>query len=83
MTSLALVLCGFLIYFILKSKISKTYKIIFSVILCIIPLLVGISRIYLGAHFFSDVFGGALLSSMLLSSIDIIYDKTINRKKSK
>lgn len=82
-TMASVTLYGFLIYFILKSKISKTYKIIFSVILGIIPLLVGISRIYLGAHFFSDVFGGALLSSMLLSSIDIIYDKTINRKKSK
>lgn len=73
----------FLIYFILKSKISRTYKIVFSIILSIIPVLVGISRIYLGAHFFSDVFGGALLSAMLLSSIDIIYDKTLNRKRSK
>ena len=79
-TMASVTLYGFLIYFILKSKISKTYKIIFSVILGIIPVLVGISRIYLGAHYFSDVFGGALLSIMLLSSIDIIYDKTLNRK---
>lgn len=82
-TMAGVTLYGFLIYFILKSKISKTYKIIFSVILGIIPVLVGISRIYLGAHYFSDVFGGALLSIMLLSSIDIIYDKTLNRKKYK
>lgn len=82
-TMASVTLYGFLIYFILKSKISKTYKIVFSIILGIIPLLVGISRIYLGAHYFSDVFGGALLSIMLLSSIDIIYDKTLNRKKSK
>ena len=82
-TMASVTLYGFLIYFILKSKISKTYKIIFSVILGIIPVLVGISRIYLGAHYFSDVFGGALLSIMLLSSIDIIYDKTLNRKKYK
>lgn len=82
-TMASVTLYGFLIYFILKSKISKTYKIIFSVILGIIPILVGISRIYLGAHYFSDVFGGALLSIMLLSSIDIIYDKTLNRKKYK
>ena len=82
-TMASVTLYGFLIYFILKSNISKTYKIIFSVILGIIPVLVGISRIYLGAHYFSDVFGGALLSIMLLSSIDIIYDKTLNRKKYK
>lgn len=82
-TMASVTLYGFLIYFILKSKISKTYKIVFSIVLGIIPVLVGISRIYLGAHYFSDVFGGALLSIMLLSSIDIIYDKTLNRKKSK
>ena len=82
-TMASVTLYGFLIYFILKSKISRTYKIVFSIILSIIPVLVGISRIYLGAHYFSDVFGGALLSVMLLSSIDIIYDKTLNRKRSK
>lgn len=82
-TMASVTLYGFLIYFILQSKISKTYKIVFSIVLGIIPVLVGISRIYLGAHYFSDVFGGALLSIMLLSSIDIIYDKTLNRKKSK
>ena len=82
-TMASVTLYGFLIYFILKSKISRTYKIVFSIILSIIPVLVGISRIYLGAHYFSDVFGGALLSAMLLSSIDIIYDKTLNRKRSK
>ena len=82
-TMASVTLYGFLIYFILKSKISRTYKIVFSIILSIIPVLVGISRIYLGAHYFSDVFGGALLSFMLLSSIDIIYDKTLNRKRSK
>ena len=82
-TMASVTLYGFLIYFILKSKISKTYKIVFSIVLGIIPVLVGISRIYLGAHYFSDVFGGVLLSIMLLSSIDIIYDKTLNRKKSK
>lgn len=82
-TMASVTLYGFLIYFILKSKISKTYKIVFSIVLGIIPVLVGISRIYLGAHYFSDVFGGTLLSIMLLSSIDIIYDKTLNRKKSK
>lgn len=82
-TMASVTLYGFLIYFLLKSKISKSYKVVFSIILGIIPVLVGISRIYLGAHYFSDVFGGALLSIMLLSSIDIIYDKTLNRKKSK
>ncbi len=82
-TMASVTLYGFLIYFLLKSKISKSYKVVFSIILGIIPVLVGMSRIYLGAHYFSDVFGGALLSIMLLSSIDIIYDKTLNRKKSK
>ena len=57
---------GFLFYLLLRSNIVKKYKILYGTLLVLLMLFVGISRIYLGAHFFSDVLGGILLSSALI-----------------
>lgn len=59
-------LVGVLMCYLWESNWSKTKKIIFSIILGIIPILVMISRIYLGVHYFSDVFAGFLLSISLV-----------------
>ena len=59
-------LCGILIYFILNSELDKTLKIALTIILTIIPILIAISRIYLGVHYGSDVLGGAILAAILL-----------------
>ena len=69
-------LCGILLYFVLKSKLDKRLKIIFSAILTLLPILIGISRIYLGVHNASDVLGGAILAMiLLLIEISIIEKK--------
>ena len=68
-------LYGFFIYLLIKSHYSKKYKIIYSIVLGLLILCVGISRIYLGAHYFSDIFGGALMSLAILVFFSMINDK--------
>lgn len=49
---------GLCIYLLMKS--SLPYKRIYSMLLFVLILIIGISRIYLGVHYFSDIMGGAL-----------------------
>ena len=57
---------GFLIYMIYKSHWQKPFKIVGITLLSLLIFLVGFSRIYVGVHYFSDVFTGFLCSFVLL-----------------
>ena len=71
-------LCGILIYLIIRSDLNKIMKVILSIILVLFPLLIGISRIYLGVHNASDVLGGAMIAIiLLLIEISIIEKKEL------
>ena len=75
-TMASVTMYGILIYLINKSNLNKKLKILFSIILGIIPILVMLSRVYLGAHFASDVIGACILSTaLLLVEISIIEKK--------
>ena len=77
-TMAAVVFYGFLIYLIRKSKLDKKYKILVSIILSLLIILIMMSRIYLGAHYFSDVIAGAsLATSYLLLLIDILERRNV------
>ena len=53
---------GLLIYYIYKNVKNKLHKCILIICLSLLIIAIGISRIYLGVHFPSDVLGGYLLA---------------------
>lgn len=67
---------GMLIFFIWRSNLEKSKKIIFTTLLTLLILAVMVSRIYLGAHFASDVVAGAIVASAFL----IVFTHFIKRK---
>ena len=66
---------GYLIYLIYKYIKNKYIKWISIIALSILICFIGISRIYLGVHYTSDVLGGFLLSISYL----IIYVSVVNK----
>lgn len=66
---------GYLIYLIYKYVKNKYIKWISIVLLSILICSIGISRIYLGVHYTSDVLGGFLISMSYL----VIYISAVNK----
>ena len=66
---------GFIIYLIWHFNLRKRAKIIFTILLSILIILIGISRIYLGVHYASDVLAGYMISASYL----ILYITLISR----
>lgn len=60
----SLILYGFTIYLVLRSDRSKTLKTIYITIAAVLIFFIGFSRIYLGAHFPSDVLAGYLAGTV-------------------
>lgn len=63
----------FLIYLILKNLKNKLISYILSTSIFIYSILVGISRVYLGVHYLSDVFAGWIAAVLWVFTWIIIY----------
>ena len=69
---------GLIIYLIAKKVKNKWIKYTSCTLLSVLILLIGLSRIYLGVHYPSDVIGGFLVSIIYLIMIVNIIKPILN-----
>lgn len=72
---------GVLIYLIWKTNISQKKKKVLTIILSLLILLIGISRIYLGVHYASDIIAGFTLSTSYVIIITALIDYYLSKRK--
>lgn len=76
----ALIFYGYFIYLTWESNLKKISKILITILNIILILLVGISRIYLGVHYPTDVIGAYFLGLFYLILYINITNNYIKRK---
>ncbi|HDZ05990.1 phosphatase PAP2 family protein [Maribacter sp.] len=70
----AMAFYGFLIFLVTKFKIHKAIKYVLITILILLILSIGISRIYLGVHFPSDIAGGFIAGFIWVVFCVLVFD---------
>ena len=72
---------GIIIYLVYKNVSNKYLKWILIILLSLLILSIGFSRIYVGVHYFTDVAGGFLMGLAYLIIYINIYNKRIGKNE--
>lgn len=80
-SSLSISFYGLLSYLVYKSNFKKGKKIVLISFLLILSFIIGLSRIYLGVHYPSDVIAGFMVGLIYLMIFIYIYDVRRRRFK--
>jgi undecaprenyl-diphosphatase len=75
--TIAVAFYGFLAYLLLREIKNKLYRVLIVFVTLIVILTIGFSRLYLGVHYFSDVFGG-YLAGLVWFWIGVFVNKKYN-----
>jgi undecaprenyl-diphosphatase len=59
--------CGIVMYLLWTLPFNKIVRVLCSIVVAVIAVLIGLSRIYLNVHFASDVLGSLFVNVMWLS----------------
>lgn len=72
---------GIIIYLVYKNVTNKYLKWTLIILLSLLILSIGFSRIYVGVHYFTDVVGGFLLGLAYLIIYINIYNKKVGKNE--
>lgn len=71
---------GYFIYLISISKLNKKLKVLLITLLSILIILIGLSRVYLGVHYLSDIVAGFIMSFIYLIIFTTITQKYLKHE---
>lgn len=71
----SMVFYGFLIYLVSEFVKNKKVKYVLTILFSILIVLIGLSRVYLGVHYITDILGGFTLGLIFLILYISIYKK--------
>lgn len=76
-STIAVSVYGFLLYLVLRKIKNKYLKVGLSSLLVLLIISIGVSRIYVGVHFASDVLAGFALSLAEVLFATLVFDKWV------
>lgn len=77
-STFSIAIYGYLIYLINKDN-NKWWKIVVTTLLVLLIVCIGLSRIYLGVHYFSDVLAGFISGLIILNLVLVIENRFVTR----